>query len=414
MKKVKYLVIGAGISGLMFAYQKNDVDVIVLEKESKAGGLCRSFYDHGFIFDVAGHFFHFHDKVTKDFFHQLIGNKPLCEVTKCAQVYYGGKYINAPFQYNIHQLQTSEFIECLIGLYYATTHGNEITFKDFVRKKYGTGIADKFLIPYNEKLYACDMNDLEKDSMGTFLPELNFDMLMNTYRGAHVRNYNDTFLYPINGCEEIINALLDRIDNKNVHLNEQVKRIDIEKKFVYTDSEVYHYEYLVNTAPIMSFARSAGIDENIDQLKYNQVLVLNLGFDKESVDKNVHWVYFPGEEIFYRVGFYNNIVGTDRLSIYVEISYKSDQKIDINVALQQTIVDLHKTGILDKHNLIAVNSIVINPAYAHITSLGKAIVDNATGIFEQKNVFSIGRYARWEYSAMDDSIEQAIKLAKEI
>ena len=34
--------------------------------------------------------------------------------------------------------------------------------------KFGRGICERFLIPYNEKLYACDLAELDKDAMGRF------------------------------------------------------------------------------------------------------------------------------------------------------------------------------------------------------------------------------------------------------
>ncbi len=35
-------------------------------------------------------------------------------------------------------------------------------------EKFGKNISEKFLVPYNEKLYACDLNMLDSDAMGRF------------------------------------------------------------------------------------------------------------------------------------------------------------------------------------------------------------------------------------------------------
>ena len=65
--KTKYLIIGAGISGLMFANCKKD-DFLIIEKENEIGGHCRTIYQDGFIWDYAGHFFHFKtDEMKKSF-----------------------------------------------------------------------------------------------------------------------------------------------------------------------------------------------------------------------------------------------------------------------------------------------------------------------------------------------------------
>ncbi len=411
--KVKYLIIGGGISGLAFAEQKKNDDYLILEKDNVLGGLCQSFYKNGFVFDVAGHFFHFHSDETRAYYEKLMEGKTQVTAKKCAKVYYGGKYMDAPFQYNIHQLPRQEFIECLTDLYYANCPDGSIPFDEFVRKKYGAGIANKFLIPYNEKLYACKMNELERDSMGSFLPKLDFGMLMNFYKGSTGKTYNDTFRYPINGCVEIINALASELDPNRIHLGEGVERIDTKERVVYTASDTYEYEYLINTAPFNLFTKMAGLDSQ-ESLNYNQVLVLNIGFDKGSIDKEVSWVYYPGDQLFYRVGFYNNIAGTDKLSIYVEIGYKANECIDVETALKRTLEDLRAVNVIDTHQVLAYQPYIINPGYVHITEKGKKYTIETKKQLEQQNTYMIGRYAKWEYSAMDDSLEQAFDLAKRI
>ena len=58
MIKTKYLIIGAGISGLTFAnYAKGDY--LIVEKESEVGGYCRTIKRKDYVWDYAGHFFHF-------------------------------------------------------------------------------------------------------------------------------------------------------------------------------------------------------------------------------------------------------------------------------------------------------------------------------------------------------------------
>lgn len=406
--KFKYIIIGAGISGLTFAAQKKGENLLIIERDSVPGGLAKSFREAGFVWDVAGHFFHFHSDDTKEYYETLMENKIQRTVTKCAKVYYADQYMDAPFQYNIHQLPTNEFIECLTDLYYANSSDENVPFAKFVRNKYGSGIADKFLIPYNEKLYACKMDELEKDSMGSFLPKLDFDILMRLYRGLKGKTYNDSFCYPVDGCDGVIDALIKRVNTHRIHYDENVISIDTNRKVVITNKNEYTYEYLINTAPLNSFAKM--IDRDASVLGYNQVLVLNIGFDKPSIDKKVSWIYFPGNEIFYRVGFYNNIAGTNRLSIYVEIGYRANEEIDIDYAMDRTLVDLKRANIIDEHQVVAYKPYIINPGYAHITSQGKCFTEKFIAEMEKDNIYMIGRYARWQYSAMDDSIEQAREL----
>lgn len=414
MQKVKYLIIGAGISGLSFACQKLNDDYLILEKEDIAGGLCKSFYDSEYVWDVSGHFFHFKSDEARNFFEAVTIGKNVANIKKCAKVYYKGKYMDAPFQYNIDQLPTAEFVKCLTDLYYTNSSYDKDNFEDYVIAKYGDGIAKKFLIPYNEKLYACRLNELECDSMGEYLPKLDFEMLMSQLKGESKSTYNDVFLYPVNGCMDFIKGMLAKLQMERIHLGEEVKRIDLNKKVVYTDVCEYEYEYLINTSPLSEFSQKAGYVEKKNLFGNNKVLVLNLGFDKDSIDKNITWAYYPGDEVFYRVGFYNNIVRKDKLSIYVEIGYGADECINVDNVLQKVLSDLKTVNILDDHKLLAYNSYVINPGYAYLTKECKNYVNILLEEMKNANVHMIGRYARWEYSAMDSSIEQAIGLSKEI
>ena len=57
MRKVKYLILGAGPAGLTAANclrQKGEDSFLVLEKEAEAGGLCRSMDVDGSPLDIGG------------------------------------------------------------------------------------------------------------------------------------------------------------------------------------------------------------------------------------------------------------------------------------------------------------------------------------------------------------------------
>lgn len=68
LNKVKYLIIGAGVSGLSFANFIKSDSYLIIEKEKEAGGYCRTIYEQDFVWDYAGHFFHFATPKLKNFF----------------------------------------------------------------------------------------------------------------------------------------------------------------------------------------------------------------------------------------------------------------------------------------------------------------------------------------------------------
>lgn len=76
-----------------------------------------------------------------------------------------------------------------------------------------------------------------------------------------------------------------------------------------TDSgEKIEYENLINTTPLNVFLKQFDDEEaksTLQEMSYNKVLVLNIGFDRPSEKyEGIHWVYYPDKNLnFYRIGF---------------------------------------------------------------------------------------------------------------
>lgn len=418
MKKVKYLIIGAGVSGLGFANFTKSKDYLILEKESEAGGYCRTIYKDDFVWDYAGHFFHFANEELKNFFYSKIDSEDLVYKKKNTKIYYKGEYVDYPFQKNIHQLPKKEFIDCLYDLFNKEEKELYINFEDMLYGKFGKSITEKFLKPYNEKLYACNLNDLDADAMGRFFPYANLKDIIDNMKLEVDNSYNSDFLYPKKGAVTFVNALLNGLEPEKILYNQEVISIDAVNKIVRTKNDCFHYEYLINSSPfdqLIKYINLNDYEDNKEKLTFNKVLVFNLGFDKKSHIEDVHWVYISSKEFnFYRIGFYDNILDSNRLSLYIEIGYNSSSNVDVEIQLKDTIENLKKMGVINDHKLIAYSHVIMNPAYVHISGEGKNIKEIKKKEFEKQDIYTIGRYGDWKYCSIEDSIVDAISLAKKL
>jgi protoporphyrinogen oxidase len=402
------LIVGGGITGLSLASFLGKDDYLIVEKDSEVGGYCKTTIRNEFVWDYSGHFFHFNNQEIKDYVLENI-ECDVVTVNKKSHIYYKDRYIDFPFQNNIHQLPTDEFVECLYDLY---NKGNDEinSFTDFVKSTLGQSICDKFIIPYNQKLYACDLNKLDYDAMGRFFPKpTNFnDLLFQLKNNSKTESYNDTFIYPTGGSVEFVKSLLKRVNKDNILLNTKIIGIDLENKIAQTNNGYIKFNKLVNTMPFDTFMGLTG--EKIDNLSSNKVVVFNLGFDRQTgIDSN--WIYFPGNEIFYRVGFYNNIFKTNRMSLYVEIGMEKNQEVDEQSLLTKVLEDLEESGIIVGQKLTDHQMIVMNPAYVHITKESKEIYNSWNKKNNPNGLFSIGRYGSWTYCSIEDNIIQAKDLS---
>jgi protoporphyrinogen oxidase len=412
------LIAGGGITGLSLASYLRNRDYVVLERDAIPGGYCKSTVRNGFVWDHSGHFFHFKHADIKDYVLEHMG----CEVVtvnKISNIHYKGNVVDFPFQYNIHQLPSAEFIECLDDLYNCRDAGSDhTTFKSYVRSFLGTAICDKFIIPYNEKLYACDLDDLEYDSMGRFFPSsVKFADLLKHFRSGNAGgSYNDTFIYPVGGSVEFVKSIVKRLRPGTLLTNTELLHVDLDRKIARTSNGDIAFDTLVSTLPFrraLEIIPGTGSVQHPGDLSANKVVVFNLGFDR-GTDIKANWTYFPGDEVFYRVGFYNNILAQDRMSLYIEIGMTRAAVVDEAALLAAVMSDLRRCGIVDGQQLIDHQCLVMDPAYVHITEKSKAIYKAWCDANNDKGIFSIGRYGSWTYCSIEDNIVQARALAQRI
>lgn len=419
--KVKHLVIGAGISGLTFANYCGE-DYLIVEKENEVGGYCRTIKKGEYIWDYAGHFFHFNTEEFKKKFLNQMPQEDIIYNEKCTKIVHNNSFIDFPFQTNIHQLEKQEFIDCLYDLFNKEEKEHYDNFLDMLYGKFGKSIVEKFLKPYNEKLYAIDLQELDVDAMGRFFPYANKEEIINNMKKHEVNSYNSSFLYPRNGAGSFIEILYKELDEQKVLLNTEVKSIDLlNKKAILSNGTEVLYEHLINTIPLNKFLELVGgYQDLIDEMSYNKVLVFNLGFDKKSeLCTKEHWLYVASKDCnFYRCGFYNNILGQEKLSMYIEIGYNKSAVVtekDVAAQLELTLDNLKKLGITDESTkLVDYSVIMMDPAYVHINTLTNAKIDSLKRNFADMDVYTIGRYGAWIYNSMEDSMLKAKELAEKI
>jgi protoporphyrinogen oxidase len=414
MQRVDTLVIGAGVSGLAAAAAFGG-DYLILEADREIGGYCKTVRRDGFVWDYSGHFFHFKHPEIEQQLRERMGEQRVLKVNKRSFIDYGGQRIDFPFQKNIHQLPKDELIDCLHDLYFAgQAEGAQRNFKEMLYARLGRSICEKFLIPYNEKLYACDLAQLDPDAMGRFFPHASVAEIIRNMREPDNASYNQTFTYPEGGAIEYVRALASFVEPARISLQEALVDIDVKAHVARTTQRELRYDRLISSEPFVHFVGRTRLPHDHSVFSWNKVCVFNLGFDAKGPD-DVHWLYVPAREVvFYRVGFYDNIFGSDRMSLYVEIGLGPDAPVELPVLRERMLSDLRRVGIVRDQRLVAEHSIVMDPAYVHITERSNAEVRRLRAELAEHDVYSIGRYGGWTYGSIEDNIVEARALARDL
>lgn len=308
--KIKYLILGAGPSGLTFAnclLQAGVKNFLVLEAEDTTGGLCRSQNVDGAPFDIGGgHFLDVRRPVVNEFLFRFM---PECEwnlFERDSRIAIANQMIHHPFEANIWELGTEEQIQYLKSIAMAGCNTGKTRpqeFIDWIRWKLGDRIAKNYMLPYNQKMFGNELNRL-----GTYwlekLPDVDFEETLRScllHRPFGRQPGHAQFFYPKKyGYGELWRRMGEALDNK-VLFNQKVLSFDFIKRQVVTqEGETFQAEIIVTTIPWHSISKLIGLPSEIRAvirtLRHTSV---QTEYVAKHLDTIAHWIYYPDPNLAY-------------------------------------------------------------------------------------------------------------------
>lgn len=308
--KMKYLILGAGPSGLTLANrlkQMGETSFFVLEKEKEAGGLCRSTQVDGSPFDIGGgHFLDVRRPKVNEFLFQFMPEEEWEKFDRDSRIAVNGDVISHPIEANIWQMKLENQVEYLKSIAVAGCNLKEEMPQEFVSWIYwklGDKIAENYMIPYNQKMFGEDLNQL-----GTYwlekLPNVSFEETLLsclTKKAYGEQPGHAQFFYPKKyGYGELWLRMAEEIKGQ-IKYDASVHAIDFDTNTVTTkEGETYSADVIISTIPWMEFAKITGmpqeLKEKIGHLKYSSV---QTAYFPDNLDTEAQWVYYPDPELSY-------------------------------------------------------------------------------------------------------------------
>lgn len=398
-------------------------DSEILEKEDRIGGLCRTFSKDGFRYDIGGHILFSKDKDYLPFVRELLQtNIRRCKRTN--KVLFKGRYVKYPFENGLGELEKEDTYDCLNG-FLTNSAPEPSNFKEWMYHTFGRGITEKYLLPYNEKIWKYPLDQM---SMGWVerVPKPPVEDVVKSALGIETEGYVHQlyFDYPAVGGIEAL-PLAMRKQSASIKTNFQVRAIrkSGHEWIVSNGDEDRRYHKLVLTIPLdQSIACMEGVPPEVrsavSNLRYNSVRIVLVGINRDSLlDKTA--IYVPDPSILAHrmcfMGYFSrSMVPEGRSSLMVEISappgHPTSQMSDASI-LQRVVDDCHSLGILDSKDVIATD--VQNIQYGYVIydlhyQRNMAIVRK---YFSGLGIDLLGRFAEFEYINLDEVIRRARKKA---
>lgn len=307
---MKYIVLGAGPAGLTFANklkQKGETSFLVLEKEDTAGGLCRSIDVDGSPFDIGGgHFLDVRRPQINEFLFGFMPEEEWDKYDRDSRIVVNGNVVGHPIEANIWQMKLENQVEYLKAIAVAGCNlGTEMPteFVDWIYWKLGSKVAEDYMIPYNQKMFSKELNQL-----GTYwlekLPNVSFEETLLsclTKKAYGTQPGHAQFYYPKKyGYGELWLRMADSICD-HMEYNKAVRGIDFTTRTVTTaDGAKYTADKIITTIPWMEFDEIVGMPEEIksglSELKYSSI---QTEYFPENLDTEAQWIYYPDPKLSY-------------------------------------------------------------------------------------------------------------------
>ncbi len=427
------MVLGAGLAGLSFALEATGLghEVVVLEKSGEPGGLLKSREVDGYTVDLGGsHILFSKDPEKLDFLLGLVGPENLVKHRRDTRIYYRGMYVKYPFENGVYMLPPEERFEILRGVVeaYVKRRCGEVeprNFEEWIYAVFGAPIAEKYLVPYNRKLWKRPLSQISLEWVAGRVPMPPIEDVMRSAVGLPTEGYLHqlNFYYPLSGgIESVIRGLLSRLRGRRFRLvtgfdAQAIYRENGETR-VSDGRDEYGGDILVSTAPMPDTLRLLdGRERRLASgvFDYNSLSVIAVGGPGEAPP--YHWVYFPQEEIpFHRLAILSNYTPRaaprGHVLLIAESSAPPGSSFPSGLAerVAEWAVDLGFIG--GDAEVVAVEEW----RYAYIVyrhGYGR-LVGEASRVLRENGVLPVGRFGSWRYMNMDETAYRAREAARKV
>lgn len=303
-------IIGGGIAGLSLAHFIGE-DSEILEKSPHCGGLCRSFEKDGLTYDLGGHVVFSSDKEILNLELELLKGNIGSHKRKNA-IWYKNRLVKYPFENDLAALEKEDLFDCLWS-FLNNTQRPQRNFEDWMYNQFGRGITERYLIPYNRKIWKMTPRSMACDWVERIPKPPKEDVLKAAIGIPTEGNLEQlNFFYPAKGGFQALPDAIEKSVRGKITKGFNVQRVRKrgEKWLVSGHSNDQEYDEVISTIPLPYLVSVLdGTPESVATaaraLKHNSLLVVMLGVRNPN-NRGQFGVYFPQDHLtFHRVCFYN-------------------------------------------------------------------------------------------------------------
>ncbi len=305
MQNSDVVIIGGGVAGLIAGIKLAEAgkSVILLEKESKVGGQCKtevlSSKDGDFRFDYGGHRFITNNKYLLNFVEEVLGDDLLISQRSSVILHQNRIY---EYPLNLKNLLKVAPFKLLLGAAYDTlkilfklVKPNNKNFESWITSRFGKTLYNNFFGPYTKKLWGIEPEKLSADWAGQRISLLDLkDVAKKLFfkNKKTVRTYAKSYRYPKYGFGGLPSKMALKFESLGgkIILNSEVKSFihsENEIKSISIKDNVYTTKNIISTMPLNEMSSKLGFESG---LEFRSLRFLCIGLDIEDFSPHT-WQY---------------------------------------------------------------------------------------------------------------------------
>lgn len=437
--KVKFLILGAGPTGLGAAWRLNELgetDWLLIERESEAGGLAGSVLDDkGYTWDRGGHVQFSHYDYFDGLMNTLLAPEEWLHHDRESWVRIRDTFVPYPFQNNLRYLPREVMWDCVRGLIHLLKEpyaGRPRDFGQWAEASFGEGICRHFMRPYNFKVWAYPLEELDCGWVGDRVSVINLERILENIlfeRDDVSWGPNNRFQFPLRGgTGEVWRRCAARLPADRMRFSTAVDHIDSRKRIAKTaQGEEIGYEALISSLPLDRFVGMTDLGgekkfvEHAALLRHSSTHIIGLGIRGKPAPEIATkcWMYFPEDNCpFYRATVFsnyspNNVPDIERgWSLMCEVSESPAKPVEASRVVEESAAGAVRAGLIRQaDDVIHTHYRFLSHGYPTPSLERDRGLDFLLPALRERGICSRGRFGAWKYevSNQDHSLMQGVE-----
>ena len=420
------VILGAGVTGIAAARTSGGV---VYEAAHHPGGLCSTYSlspgsserQHGVAKEDAYRFEpgggHWIFGGAPEVLALIGALTPVERRERRSAVYFPEQGLYVPYPLQDHLDHLPESLAARVRSEQGGEAGEAETLTQWLTQRFGDTLCQLFFHPFHQ-LYTAGLCDriAPQEAGKSLAPRA--AAIAGAAPATASRGYNASFVVPAEGLDSLVRRLAART---RIEYAKRAMRIDPgARQIEFSDGTFVGYDRLISTLPLDQTLAMAGLRVDVPPDPHTSVLVLNIGARRGPACPEQHWIYVPGSRSgFHRIGFYDNVDVSflpaayrserSRVALYVERAFAGGARPDdseVRRYAASVVDELASWGFIGLPEVVDASWVETAYTWSWPGSDWRAL---ALRRLEAHGVEPVGRYARWHFQGIADSIRDGLR-----